>query len=175
MVLRQRAALLLIISMGTEEILACTDYADELYGTNGACAAWIEKYSCDELFCESGCMLSGYCDATCGYCASSGEPSAAPAMPPSHSPTTSPTAPCSDTCVDEADEMYGTTSTCAAFIDGGLDCTSFFCVECGFAGYCDLTCDFCTSCDRRKRRLRGAHQLHGAEMAGPLPAETEAH
>ena len=137
----------------------CYDYADKLYGTTNACGAWTQSYSCDSLFCDT-CLMKGYCDATCGYCNVTGS-SLAPSPHPVPAPTPKPTImACSDDCTDYADELYSSTDTCTNWLSNEFTCASFFCEDCGFAGYCDYTCSFCLQCSdddsgvkRRSRSL----------------------
>ena len=113
--------------------LDCYDYADKMYGTSGACGAWTQSYSCDSLFCEN-CLMSGYCDATCGYCNVTGS-SLAPTPRPVPAPTPKPSVmACTLDCVDYADELYSTTGTCQNWLDNEFTCESFFCANCGFSG-----------------------------------------
>ena len=78
--------------------------------------------------------MSGYCDATCGYCNVTGS-SLAPTPRPVPAPTPKPSImACTLDCVDYADELYSTTGTCQNWLDNEFTCDSFFCANCGFSG-----------------------------------------
>ena len=104
----------------------CADDDDAASSASGGydCATLAAYGQCASLFCSS-CDYAGYCDASCGYC-----------------PTPEPTpAPCADD--DDA----------ASSASGGYDCTTLaaygqcsalFCPTCDYAGYCDVSCDYCS-------------------------------
>ena len=111
------------------------------------CATLAAGGYCGTHFCTA-CSYAGYCDESCGFCATpspSPLPTAAPSPAPNTAPSPIPTPVPSPSCVDnDAEVISAVGSDCATLAAGGY-CGTYFCTACSYAGYCDESCGFCAT------------------------------
>ena len=106
----------------------CLDMDETVSAATGRnCSDFVTTSQCEVYFCST-CVLSGLCDASCGYCALT--PTIAPSV----------------ACLDDDDTVSAATGgyDCATVASYGM-CDTYACPTCSLAGLCDASCTYCTS------------------------------
>ena len=128
---------------------ACTNEYD--VGDNSCGDLLVAGYTCAAFFCadSNACAYSGMCDRSCGFCGATSPP---PPPPEGRGGTSTSSSTggrgtgggrgAGNAC----DNLYDTSAgegSCDTMISEGYSCATDFCGTCGYAGYCDGSCNTC--------------------------------
>ena len=104
---------------------------------------------CDTYLCPT-CPYAGYCDVSCGFCSTVTE---APTRAPTTSPTPAPIpAPTSSSCADDDVAVTAAVGSDCATASARGYCDTYLCPTCPYAGYCDISCGFCSTVTKAPTR-----------------------
>ena len=96
-------------------------------------------FLCETTLCPT-CTLPHVCDESCGFC-----DSAPPTMSPAPTNSPMPTIDCHDNDAAATPIFNATCAELAVYDSITGICADYFCPDCVYGKYCDVSCDFCNA------------------------------